>query len=413
MVFIEIDSARRVISEVQLGIAFGRPICLEGSIGVGKSCLIEEIAHRHQKTLLRLNVGEQTDAKLLLGCLVSTEIPGEFEYREGVLASALREGHWLVIEDFHLSGHELLGMIQAIYEEGKLSLPNSAKTLHRHPGLVIFATTSRPLSPSHHLTRRWTRVRVNEPTDEELYQILKGLFASLEYLLPLLIQSFRTIRERIDFCRVLSLRDLIKVCHRLALLLGGNGWRNQQGAQPQCATAISVAIREALLHGMLDVFCGPLPTLTRRVALTEALAEVCGLSREGACFRLLSYRPDLRDMESCLSIGSSPPLPKLPPVGSGAPHQLFIHTGLVLRNLERLATAIHLKEAVLLVGETGTGKTSIVQSLAGLLRAPLHVVNLHRGTEDSDLLGGYRPCTMSHAMAQLKDRFEALFKESF
>jgi midasin len=46
---------------------------------------------------------------------------------------------------------------------------------------------------------------------------------------------------------------------------------------------------------------------------------------------------------------------------------------------------------VLLVGETGTGKTTVVQAAAGAAGARLHIVNCNQHTEASDFLGGFRP----------------------
>lgn len=42
----------------------------------------------------------------------------------------------------------------------------------------------------------------------------------------------------------------------------------------------------------------------------------------------------------------------------------FAPTSHALRNLERVAVATSLNEPVLLVGETGTGKTTLVQQIA-------------------------------------------------
>lgn len=48
-------------------------------------------------------------------------------------------------------------------------------------------------------------------------------------------------------------------------------------------------------------------------------------------------------------------------------------------------------EPVLLVGETGTGKTTICQLLAVLHGATLSIVNCHQNSETSDFIGGLRP----------------------
>jgi midasin len=48
-------------------------------------------------------------------------------------------------------------------------------------------------------------------------------------------------------------------------------------------------------------------------------------------------------------------------------------------------------EPALLVGETGTGKTTVCQLLAALRGKRLHIVNCNQHTEAADLLGSYRP----------------------
>lgn len=48
-------------------------------------------------------------------------------------------------------------------------------------------------------------------------------------------------------------------------------------------------------------------------------------------------------------------------------------------------------EPVLLVGETGTGKTTVCQMAAALRGQTLHILNCNQHTETSDFLGGFRP----------------------
>jgi midasin len=48
-------------------------------------------------------------------------------------------------------------------------------------------------------------------------------------------------------------------------------------------------------------------------------------------------------------------------------------------------------EPILLVGETGCGKTTIVQYLAAIIGAELRTVNCHMHSESADFLGGLRP----------------------
>ena len=56
-----------------------------------------------------------------------------------------------------------------------------------------------------------------------------------------------------------------------------------------------------------------------------------------------------------------------------------------------VARALRFNEPVLLVGETGCGKTSVCQLYAQILSKELYAVNCHQNTETSDLIGGLRP----------------------
>lgn len=57
--------------------------------------------------------------------------------------------------------------------------------------------------------------------------------------------------------------------------------------------------------------------------------------------------------------------------------------------MERVACCLSLNEPVLLVGETGTGKTSTLQLLAKHTGNTLVVLNMNQQSDSIDLLGGY------------------------
>ena len=64
--------------------------------------------------------------------------------------------------------------------------------------------------------------------------------------------------------------------------------------------------------------------------------------------------------------------------------------------------AVSSKEAVLLVGETGCGKTTLAELLASVTNRKFFSINCHKHTEASDLLGSLRPCSDPSA----KSKFE-------
>ena len=67
------------------------------------------------------------------------------------------------------------------------------------------------------------------------------------------------------------------------------------------------------------------------------------------------------------------------------------------RSFKRMAAltikAVANNEPVLLVGETGCGKTTLAQLLAAISGRKFYSINCHKHTEASDLLGSLRPCT--------------------
>jgi len=67
---------------------------------------------------------------------------------------------------------------------------------------------------------------------------------------------------------------------------------------------------------------------------------------------------------------------------------------IVSQQLKRLAVLVHKclrnKEPVLLVGETGCGKTTLCQVFAALNKQVLHSINCHQNTETSDFIGCMR-----------------------
>ena len=56
-----------------------------------------------------------------------------------------------------------------------------------------------------------------------------------------------------------------------------------------------------------------------------------------------------------------------------------------------MSACIKSKEPVLLVGNTGCGKTTVCQLLSKTTGIPLTILNCHQHTETADMVGGLRP----------------------
>jgi midasin len=156
------------------------------------------------------------------------------------------------------------------------------------------------------------------------------------------------------------------------------------------------------------------PTTQVRDALVEAIGALWGVPRDRIDFYLRLYKPRIDVSTIAVAVGrvSLPRDEKASKrfLASGA---IYAYTKHALRLMERIAACVALSEPVLLTGETGIGKTSVVQHLAKQLGKRLVVQNLNQQSDSSDLLGGYRPVELRSLCVPLMNDFGKLFPQSF
>jgi midasin len=58
----------------------------------------------------------------------------------GVLARAVREGHWLLLEDVDAAPKDVLSLLLPLLETNTLAVPGHTQLLHAHPAFRLFAT---------------------------------------------------------------------------------------------------------------------------------------------------------------------------------------------------------------------------------------------------------------------------------
>ena len=86
----------------------------------------------------------------------------------------------------------------------------------------------------------------------------------------------------------------------------------------------------------------------------------------------------------------------------------ILRTSELDRCLALTLRALKSKEPVLLVGETGCGKTTLCQAISRLLRVPFYSVNCHKNTDVSDFLGSFRPVRDHSQCLEFVQEFFAL-----
>ena len=90
--------------------------------------------------LIKIHLGDATDAKSLLGTYVCTAVPGEYEWKPGALSQAVTEGRWILIEDIDLAPTDVLSVLLPLLESRKLFIPGRGLELQAAEGFQIFGT---------------------------------------------------------------------------------------------------------------------------------------------------------------------------------------------------------------------------------------------------------------------------------
>jgi midasin len=160
-----------------------------------------------------------------------------------------------------------------------------------------------------------------------------------------------------------------------------------------------------------DCFAGSLQTKETKETVIYAIAEKWNINPQLVKHFLETHDPTYEDLGNELRIGrvrlskrSTGRVTK--PVKKTRP---FANTRHAKRLLEQIGIAVKTSEPVLLVGETGIGKTTVVQQLADALGYKLTAVNLSQQSEVGDLLGGFKPVNVRSLAIPLKDEFDELF----
>ncbi|XP_076466261.1 midasin-like [Babylonia areolata] len=438
--WVEVPSMQDSLHTLALAVSAGRPVLVQGPVGCGKTLLVQHLAtltgRQGAPHLIKVQLGDQTDSKALLGTYQCTEIPGQFVWRAGVLTEAVTKGYWVLLEDLDHAPMEVVSTLAPLLHTSTLSLPGHGDLIQAAPGFQLFATQRLFASgdglhsqnrSSAILDKLWTQVTIQPLSRAELRQVIVARFPNLPPVVDRLLDIYFMLSagrhhltsdpaeggEEVEdggeentagkflslSGRLISTRDLMSWCSCVS-----SGF-----------VATSPSSAELILQAAVDCFVSCLPCPARRLALTQAVATHLSLTETTAEYFLCRRLPQVEESTRQFTVGSVvlPCKQENVVTFSSKSKATFSFTRPSVCLLEKVAACVKRNEPVLLVGETGTGKTSSVQFLAQTLGHKLHVINLNQQSDSVDLLGGFKPVDMKFLMMPLREEFEKLFCKTF
>ena len=229
--------------------------CLIGEPGVGKTAIVEGIAQSLANgTVPEIVAGKRLVSLDMSGMVAKSKYRGEFEERiKKVISEVTEAGNVLLFID------ELNTIIGAGGAEGALDASNILKpALARGEVQVIGATTieeyRKYIEKDAALERRFQPVQVNEPTEEESIEILKGIRPLYERhhnveitdegLEAAVHLSARYVNDRFLPDKAIDLMDEAAAKTRLGVLKGSDELNRLKQEMHQTELLLEDALRE-------------------------------------------------------------------------------------------------------------------------------------------------------------------------
>jgi midasin len=290
-----------------------------------------------------------------------------------------------VLDELNLAPTDVLEALNRLLDDNReLVIPETQEVVRPHPHFMLFATQNpsglyagrKVLSRA--FRNRFLEVYFQDVPQAELESILCQRCRIAPSYGKRIVSVFRELQKRRQAGRVFeskqgfaTLRDLFR-------------WANRD----------AMGYQELAENGYML-----LAERTRRkddrAVVKEVIQSIMGVQiNEEALYNLHQTSMDMAEF-----LGA--PLPSTSSlIWTEAMQRLYI---LVCR-------ALKFNEPVLLVGETGSGKTSVCQVFADVTGRKLYGLNCHQNTETADIIGGLRPIRNRTALEAevFREAFSAL-----
>ncbi|KAL7671913.1 hypothetical protein ACOME3_006815 [Neoechinorhynchus agilis] len=298
-----------------------------------------------------------------------------FKFVNGPLVRALKDGHWLLLDEVNLASDETLAVLDELLDSGTIVVYENGqgKPIKKSsPGFRLFACMNPPDSSGakKRILPRSIRSRFTEITVEECIDDLKsiitvgldgkkypagvvdGFFQFYTTVKPVLDVNIRTLCRTIRYFREMKTAYVLRGLYDGLLMCFGS----------HCRTSNDHAILASFVANFLNEI------------------ESNALEKIKASQYFKFEQSDIKICDYWLRKGKC----------TNSHEIKYVFTDGVKKNLSALARAVSFgKYPILLQGETSVGKTSLVQWLANHTNNHLIRINNHEHTDLAEYIGTY------------------------
>ncbi len=358
----------------------GKSVLLEGSPGAGKTSLITALAAAAGRPLTRINLSDQTELVDLFGSDMPLEGggPGEFAWRDAAFLTAMQQGEWVLLDEMNLASQTVLeGLNSCLDHRGSVYVPELGRSFTKHPNFRIFAAQN----PHHQgggrkglpksFLNRFIKVHIEELTGDDILAISTHLYPEFDtqQLRNMIRFNFDLHHEVVvkhSFGRIgapweFNLRDLMRWLDLLHTDLGLN------------------KLGDPIEH-LASLYIQRFRTASDRQAARELFRKSFGNSSSIDSRVVSTITPHH------VRVGHAV-MQRKPALESQSHRLVLLQSQLPV--LEALMDCVHKEWLAILVGPTGSGKTSLVRLLAQLAGARLEEFQMNSGTDTMDLIGTF------------------------
>ena len=180
------ETLKNNLLKIIRGMFIKKPILIEGSPGIGKTTIVQNLAKKLNKKIHRVNLSEHTDMIDLVGSQFPTSDNNvKFKWIDGVLLTAMKNGDWIIIDEMNLANQSILEGLNSVLDEKQcLFVPELNSEIKAHPEFQIFATQNpvnqgggRKFLPKNFLNR-FIKIYLDELNNKDYEEILEKIFTA-------------------------------------------------------------------------------------------------------------------------------------------------------------------------------------------------------------------------------------------